>query len=82
MDQTVIEAPDMGQCQVYIPNGVGSGKHGSITRCTNKPTFLAEERITGNNEQKTMCAECFLQFMGQGNSSAKYRVFVIAELPL
>ena len=77
-----VEPPDLDQCQVYIPNGNNSGKYGGITRCTKKPAFLAEEQITGNKEQKSMCPECFLQFMGQGDSGSKYRVSVIEGLKI
>ena len=78
--------PDMEQCQVDVPNGHSfmtmGGKYGGKVRCEKKPIYIVEDKIPGKDGlcgSMSMCPECFLQFMAQGNSVSKYKVVTIGK---
>ena len=67
-DESYGVAPDLSQCQAEVPNTGNlrsiTGNHGRMIRCSSKPGFVVSTNQEGNDSERSMCAECFLMFIG------------------
>ena len=63
-----VSIPDLNQCQAEVPNTGNirsiTGNHGGMKRCSSKPGFVVSTNKGVNDSERSMCAECFLLFIG------------------